>query len=145
MRFWIARQARDDGDIHSSRDCHVSRIPGLMANDAPATPPASLAVVDTMRPLPRGVRSFRSSLPNSAAGRASDRTSPVGGRRMAAGEPSIQQIRLRMGWRDAVGIPDRGCANGHATATEYELEGCIFARFRGRGDVNRVCDALWNA
>jgi hypothetical protein len=28
--------------------------------------------------------------------------------------------------------------------TENELEGCIFARFRGRGDVNRVCDALWN-
>jgi predicted nucleotidyltransferase len=35
---------------------------------------------------------------------------------MAAGEPSIQEIRLRIGWRGAVGIPDRGCANGHATA-----------------------------
>jgi hypothetical protein len=29
--------------------------------------------------------------------------------------------------------------------TEYKLDGCILARFRGRGDVNRVCDALWNA
>ena len=42
------------------------RIPELIAKDAPATPPASQAVGDTIRVVRRTVRSFKSSFSSSA-------------------------------------------------------------------------------
>jgi len=45
-----------------------------MANDVPAAPPAFIGIVDTMRLVPRSVRSFKSRLPELASTIAALRT-----------------------------------------------------------------------